>query len=188
MGFGEEKETALRRADRSLKGEVDGQIASLVSFLNSCKDHFTTSSCSGRMGLLAPGRTKKEAAWLLKSHSPLETSQLKGALAGLPGGKLWFRMEPLIIHITCRNLGAAKLLLQCSQDSGLKRSGLVLPFSAVRVLIRGSGLLNAPIAEDGRMLVAEEYLKELLDEANAKLERNLRLLARFEAACRERLQ
>lgn len=187
MGFDEEKDAVLKRADRSSKGGVDKPIAALVSFLNSCKDYFTTSSCSGRIGVLAPGRTKKEAAWLLKSHGQLQGKEVKKALAALPREKVWFRMEPLIVHITCRDLRAAQLLLQCSQDSGLKRSGLVLPFSAVRVLIGGYEHLNAPVAENGRMLVSEEYLAELLGEANAKLERNLGLLARFEAACRERL-
>lgn len=187
MGFDKEKEKVLTRADRSLKGEIDAPIKRLVSFLNSRKDYVTTSSCSGRTGLLIQGRTKKDSAWLLKSHGQLGMEAVKEALARLPKEKAWFRMEPLIIHVTCRDLGGAKLLLQCAQESGLKRSGLVLPFTSVRVLIEGSDTLNAPVAEQGRLLASDDYLKELLDEANAKLRRNSERIARFEAACRQRL-
>lgn len=187
MAFEEEKEKTLKRTDRSLKGGVDEQIAGLVLFLNSCDDYFTTSSCSGRICLLVPGEKKHDTIWLLKSHEQVGIKALKKALAKLPKEKVWFRMQSLIIHITCRNLEAAKQLLQCSQESGLKRSGLVLPLSSVRVLIEGSDLLNAPVAEKAKMLVSDEYLAELLEEANAKLKRNSERIARFEAVCRERM-
>ena len=187
MGFDGEKVKVLARTDRSRKGEVDEQIKGLVSFLNSCKDYFTTSSCSGRISLLAPGEKKHDTIWLLKSHKAVEKDAVKEALASLPKEEVWFRMQGFILHVTCRDLDAARLLLRCAQESGLKRSGLVLPFSAVRVLIQGLDKLNTPIAKGGTLLANENYLGPLLDAANAQLKKNLERLARFESVCKDKI-
>ncbi len=188
MSFDQEKESVLSRADRSIKGSVDKQVEGIISFLNSCPDYYTTSSCSGRISVLAPGKTKRdETTWILKSHEPVEKGQLIKALSSLPKNKVWLRMESLILHITSRDLDAAKLILQCAQDSGLKRSGLVLPFDAARILIEGHDKLSAPIAAEGKLLVDNNYLAHLLDEANAKLKKNFERLGRFEQVCKERI-
>lgn len=47
--FSSEKARALNKVDLSRKGNVDESIADLVGYLNSLKDFFTTSSCSGRL-------------------------------------------------------------------------------------------------------------------------------------------
>ena len=113
MGFDEQKRQVLARKDRSSKGSVDEAIAGFVEHLNRCADFFTTSSCSGRISLLAPGEKKHDTVWLMKSHSPVGKEFLKGALASLPEESVWFRMQSLILHITCRDLDAARLLLRC---------------------------------------------------------------------------
>ncbi len=187
MRFDLEKRAALARRDRSSKGGIDAPILPLIEHLNSSEEFYTTSSCSGRIGVLVPGARKDKARWLLKSHSPVKARELTAALDALPKVKAWLIMEPLILHVTCRSLDDARRLLKCAQASGLKRSGLVLPLGATRVLIEGNDRLSAPISSAGRLLVGEEALSFLLGEANLLLKRNLARLAGFEKACRQGL-
>jgi tRNA(Phe) wybutosine-synthesizing methylase Tyw3 len=51
--FVEQKAAALRGQDLSRKGSVDEPIRNLVNFINSKSQYFTTSSCSGRILVLA---------------------------------------------------------------------------------------------------------------------------------------
>ena len=46
--FDRDKARVIDKADLSRKGSVDAPIRSLVDCINSCKDFYTTSSCSGR--------------------------------------------------------------------------------------------------------------------------------------------
>ena len=187
MPFDLDKQHILSRRDKSLKGSIDEKIAPVIDILNRHPDYYTTSSCAGRISVLAPGKTKRETRWILKSHGRMKREELANALRKLPRQKVWFRAEPMILHVTCRNMEKATLLLGCAHSSGLKRSGILMPFNANRVLIEGNDRMAAPIADGGRLLVDDSYLTFLLDEANAKLERNLGRIARFEAACREQL-
>ena len=47
--FHSEKARVLGKVDLSRKGSVDEPITELVGFINSLKDFYTTSSCSGRL-------------------------------------------------------------------------------------------------------------------------------------------
>lgn len=185
MRFDLEKRAALARKDRSSKGEIDAPILKLVEHLNSREEFYTTSSCSGRIGVLVPGARKDKARWLLKSHERVGGERLRKALETPPKEKAWLMMEPFILHLTCRSVDDARGLLRCAQASGLKRSGLVLPLDATRVLIEGSDRLSAPLSSAGRLVLGEEALSFLLAEANLLLGRNLARLAGFEKACRQ---
>ena len=47
--FDKQKEQSLKGIDHSKKGSFDAPIHDLIVFINSHKDFFTTSSCSGRI-------------------------------------------------------------------------------------------------------------------------------------------
>ena len=46
--FNKQKEQTLSSVDLSRKGSIDEHIVELVDFINTSKEYFTTSSCSGR--------------------------------------------------------------------------------------------------------------------------------------------
>ena len=50
--FGQWKKLCLNKIDFSKKGSVDEDISHVVALLNSSKNYFTTSSCSGRIILV----------------------------------------------------------------------------------------------------------------------------------------
>ena len=47
--FDKQKEQSLKGLDHSKKGSFDAPIHDLIVFINSQKNFFTTSSCSGRI-------------------------------------------------------------------------------------------------------------------------------------------
>jgi len=51
--FSNQKQAAFAGQDLSRKGSVDEPIKELVDFINSLESYFTTSSCSGRIVVLA---------------------------------------------------------------------------------------------------------------------------------------
>jgi len=114
---------------------------------------------------------------------------------GVGAGSVALKMEPGILHVQCRDVSAAKWLLQVALRAGFRESGLVLSDSAkVMLAIRTtSNCLELPVAvsdESGTMrtLVPPEYLSLIVEQANAKFEANAarldRLYACFEDACK----
>ncbi len=45
-----------------------------------------------------------------------------------------------------------------------------------------------PVADEGKMLVADEYLQYLVEQANAKMETNWRRIEAFQTACQAAFQ
>lgn len=72
--------------DKSRKGSVDAPIAALVQDLNTRKDMYTTSSCSGRISIFGEAGEaervagKKGGEWLLASHDTVDVQTVLQAL------------------------------------------------------------------------------------------------------------
>ena len=54
--FAKQKAESLSSVDHSKKGTVDAAICDLVGFINASDNFFTTSSCSGRIAVIAEVR------------------------------------------------------------------------------------------------------------------------------------
>ena len=154
--FAVAKRNALEKLDKSPKGSIDAPIAALVSRINRHPDFFTTSSCSGRI-VLFHASSNRGGRWLLSSHATVTTEQVATALTAdqvarsevlLSGdepssahgrGEISLKMEPGILHVQCRDVAAAKWLLQIALKAGFRESGLVLSESSkVMLAIRTS--------------------------------------------------
>lgn len=164
------KKNFLAKKDKSNKGNIDKKIKSLVDKMNKSDNYFTTSSCSGRIVILIEPerRLKKDMKFLYKSHDHVKFSDLKKALNNLPKKKLWFRFESVILHVSCRNLDDAYLLLEKARRS-FKYSGIISLKNKFVVEIRDSGFMETIIADNGKLVVDYDYLKILANEANKKL-------------------
>ena len=79
MIFQKEKNDFLIKKDKSRKGSIDNKIKKLVNKINSLNDFYTTSSCSGRVLILAiPNSNKKnEVKYLFISHKKIKNKELK---------------------------------------------------------------------------------------------------------------
>lgn len=153
--FEKEKKEFLGKKDKSPQGEIDKDIKELLDKINSLKDYFTTSSCSGRIVLLK-GQTKKESEWLFKSHNPIEKLEIKE--------DCWFLQEPPIIHVCCRDINSAKNLLKLAQDSGFGKSGII-SLDKIILEIKGAEKIETFLTKD----LPEVYLELLKNKANEKL-------------------
>lgn len=79
--FSKEKSDFLKKKDKSKKGCVDEDIKEIINLINSKKDYYTTSSCSGRIVLLEKLSSKKnESNWLFVKHDKIKFNEIQGSL------------------------------------------------------------------------------------------------------------
>jgi len=168
------KKNALTKLDKSRKKGIDEDIRYLVDEINKKKDYFTTSSCSGRILIIAKWKRKDKCDWVFLSHTPVKQfSELKKAIvSALPKNKknILFKQEAFIIHICCRTLSDAERLLLIGRKVNLKRSGIIsTKKDKIMVEMVGNESMETIIAKRGKLLIEDPYLKVLLQEANKKL-------------------
>lgn len=181
--FQRRKADRLRRADKSSIGEKDEKIRKLCEKINNLENYYTLSSCSGRIVLIKNLEKKQPGMFVFKSHEKVEIGELKRALENVSRSKetLIFKQEPPILHIACKNLKDAERLLKKAQQAGMKHSGII-SVASNRIIIEviGSEQLAFPIADRGRVLVDDRFLKILVREANKRLEKGWQKINKLE--------
>ncbi len=165
------KKNFLDKKDKSNKGEIDKKIKPLVDEINKLGNYFTTSSCSGRICILIEPESglKKNFKFLYQSHDKVSFKDLKEKLEKIPKNKLRFRFESMILHVACKNLDDADSLLKKTKKL-FKHSGIISVKDKFVIEIRDSGFIEAVIAINGKLVVNDNYLKILMNEANKKLD------------------
>lgn len=166
--------------DKSKKGCIDEEIKEVVHTINVQENYYTTSSCSGRILLYTTSedRKKNKTEWLFVSHKIVQENEIRTALKNLPQeiGIVFFRFEPLILHIVCKTMDAAEQLLHICGMCGLKHSGAItLGTGGKRIIVEiiGNDRLDAPIAKEGKLLVTEQGISHFVADANEKMKQNL---------------
>lgn len=175
--FSKHKNDFLNKADKSNKGSIDKDIKLLVGLINSLQDYYTTSSCSGRIGILMPDNKKNKTSWLFLSHDKISLEQIKTALERIPEQELWFMQEAVILHVCCRTIKSAQELMSIARDTGFKRGGIITASKKIVVELLSTESISTIISKDNRLLVSEDYLYELATEANRKLDKTREKIA-----------
>ncbi len=175
------KELVSGLKDKSKKGVLDEEIKELVTTINNHADYYTTSSCSGRILLysISTERKKNETAWLFVSHNVVTLQEVEKNLENIPNETVFFRFEPLILHVVCVDLNAAQKLLQLCNTAGLKHSGIISLQKRIIIEIIGNDLLDAPIAANGKLLITNDGLAFFVSDANTKMKKNLERIERL---------
>lgn len=173
MTFANNKKTYLAKADKSKKGDLDQKIIPLLTTINEKPDYYTTSSCSGRVYLWKGSGKKSETIWLKVSHDLIENDFFTIDQNGM----VWLRLEGIIIHIACKDLKAANLLLEKAKKF-YKKSCILSASSKIMVEIRGSESIEMPFYKDQDPLFCGDlsWLKETI---NQKLEKMWEDLEKF---------
>jgi tRNA wybutosine-synthesizing protein 3 len=189
MDFTLWKQNILNKEDKSIKGHIDKPVKELAAIINNNPDYCTTSSCSGRIVVRKEPLSgkKQDTEWLFISHSSVTGADVMNTLSTLPQERLWFRFEPLILHIGCRTLEAAEFLLRAVQPL-YKHSGIIPSKSKVMVQIRGSSFIEAPIAQHGSLMIDDKYIMHLCDAANGKMRINNEKISALKEALKEALK
>ncbi|MFA5357405.1 MAG: hypothetical protein WC308_00565 [archaeon] len=178
--------------EKSLReGKMDKDFIPLCKYVAKTKNYFTSSGCAGRIALVAldEEETKKESAFYRKWHRKVSEKEVIEAVKKFEGKILWFKQEPLILHIGAGTLENAKKILSASERAGIKRAGIKVAKEGKFIIeMVGTQNINAPIKENGKMLANEEFLKYLVKKANQKFLKNLETIKKFEKEFKKNLK
>lgn len=177
--FEQRKMQCLSRMDKSRQGQVDKDIKPLVRLINSLPNFYTTSSCAGRILILAVGKRKCDCRRIFITHRKTTADEVISHLSGLPEDPCWFRQESFIIHVCSRDLASAIELLRVARESGFKHSGIISVGNRIMVEIGSNEGMDVPVSDDGILLVENRYLSYLAKVANKKMDQNSRRLKKF---------
>lgn len=169
--FQKRKQDVLSKLDKSFIGKWDEKIVSLCDKINSLNNYYTTSSCSGRILLMIDQEKKDEGLFVFVSHGKISFEKLKDELEKALKRKdnVKFKVEPPIIHISCESLEDAEKIQEKSKLAGWKISGIIGMKNNFTVELNGTERLEFPIIQNNKILVDDDFLKIIVDEANKKL-------------------
>ncbi len=176
------KREALASLFRAMKaGEVDEDIVDLLLLINSIKGVYTTSSCSGRIGVMEEPDfgAKPLARWLIKVHGPVDFEDVKVALKRAEKGILYLKTQPPIFHVVAEDLENAKRIHHLGLASGFKYTTFKVISTRYLIEINGTEYMSAPLGVDGRVMVDDEYLSFAVDIGNKMLLRSKARLPRL---------
>ncbi len=169
------------------EGKVDGDIIGLLLLINSIRGIYTTSSCSGRIGIIEEPAlgAKPLSRWLIKVHRPIKFGEARGALKNAKEGLIFLKSQPPIFHVVAEDMENAKRLHELGLASGFKYTTFKVVSTRHLVEINATEYLTAPLGRDGRVLVSDEYLRFAVNVGNSMLRRSKGRLPRLQGNFRK---
>lgn len=182
MEFSQLKENLLEKLEKEGHDKPLGPYLDMINSTNGC---VTSSSCYGRILLLnKPSESKEKASFVDKWHRKVDEKEVLEALKQ-EKGFIWFKVDPLILHISCKDVETAKKVLKSKNKAGIKRGGVFhMAPERVQIEVEGTQKMESPVKKKD-MLVGKDYIELLVNEANKKFERNEEQWNRFEKAWEE---
>lgn len=197
--FFKRKTDVLSKSDKSHKGGLDDKIKKLCNKINSSNDYYTTSSCSGRIVLIINQDKKEKDLFVKVYHDKISFEQLKKDLIFAlkknknikfkfkqdqrpsidSNLKIKFKSEPCALHVACRSLKDAQELYDKAKLAGWKRSGIIASNNRFMTELNSTEKIEFPIIQNKKILVNDEFLKIVVDEANKKLEKSWKKIERL---------
>jgi tRNA wybutosine-synthesizing protein 3 len=178
--FSKRKKDILSKSDKSSIGKWDEKISELCNKINSFESYYTTSSCSGRIILMIDQEKKGENLFVFVSHNKINLEELKKQLdlalkkMGTQqevANNIKFKLEPCILHVACKTPEDAEELYNKAKFAGWKKSGIVGVKNGFTAELNSTEKIEFPIIQNKKILVDDEFLKIVVDEANKKLEK-----------------
>ncbi|WP_297065240.1 hypothetical protein [Thermococcus sp.] len=176
------KREALQSLFRAMReGKVDEDIIELLLLINSIKGIYTTSSCSGRIGIIEEPAlgAKPLSRWLIKVHRELEFEEAQKALKDAKEGLIFLKSQPPIFHVVAEDMERAKRLHELGLASGFKYTTFKVISNRYLVEINATEYLTVPLGRDGRVLVDDDYLRFAIEIGNSMLRRSKGRLPRL---------
>jgi tRNA wybutosine-synthesizing protein 3 len=175
FNFDSTKKDILGKTDKSNVGSMDKPIVELCDLINDSNDYFTTSSCSGRITLIDDKEKKSPGVFLFRSHEKVEFEELKSGLIEasekISSGLIFFKQEPCLVVVSCRDKNKQWELFSEARNNGWKKSGILSLDRKTLVELMSSENISFPVIKEGEILVSDEMLKIVLEKANGNLEK-----------------
>ena len=172
------------------EGRMDKDFLPLCEYIAKTEHYFTSSCCAGRIALIGLGKeeTKKESAFHRKWHRKVKAGEVLEGVKAFSGEILWFKQEPLILHIGADNLDNARKILVVCEKAGIKRAGIkVAKDGKFIVEMLGTSSITAPIKDKG-IVADDKYLKYLVKKGNEKFAKNQELIRKLTAQAKKDLK
>ncbi len=177
--FLKRKKDILSKQDKSSKQGYDEKIKDLCEKINQKQNYYTTSSCSGRV-VVVKDISKSPGVFLFASHDLIDFENLKKELEGIKDNGI-FKQEPCILHVACREFKDAEKLLKKAQLGGWKRSGIISSKDKFICELLSTEKLEFPIADKGKLLVDDDFLKVVVEKSNENLEKSWEKIGRLKS-------
>ncbi len=180
--FVKRKKDILSKEDKSSKGDIDEKIQNLCEKINSSEDCYTTSSCSGRVVIMINQEKKAEGLLTKVYHDLISLEEIKKDIEELSNKKqdFKFKMEPCALHIAFRTFEDAQKFYEKAKLLGWKKAGVIAFYKRFVVELNSSERLEFPVIQDGKILVNDEFLKVIVEDANEKLKKGWKKIEKLE--------
>ena len=186
------KNTSINKLAKALeKNQVDPQLIRFLKRFNKKKNLFTSSSCAGRIMLLGADNEEHKmpkmfiGKWhrLVKFKEVFELLQKKTKFQ-----EIWFKQEPFIFHIVCKNLETAKKVLQLKEKLGIKRGGIfTIEDGRYIIELTGTNNMSLPVKFGDKILLDKKQMQKIIKKANQKLTKNYAILKNIMIAFQKEL-
>ncbi|CAF2363590.1 unnamed protein product [Rotaria sp. Silwood2] len=184
------------KEDLSRKHSIDDYIVILINQINNHNDYYTSSSCSGRTIVFSStptvtSSTKSDCQWLYVTHAQADLNAILNCLEQRPKDidMISIKFEAFILHIICRTLECAKILLNIALECGYRNSGLVMSNQGkITLAIRSTHALEVPLVIGGRLCVDENYISQIVSIANEKMTANMTKIDKFSSCVENKLK
>jgi len=94
--------------------------------------------------------------------------------------QIFLKFEPFILHVCCRTLAHAKVMLDQATASGYRNSGMSFGASKIILAVRSTQNLEMPVTDSGELIVNRQYLsKVLMQKINDKFKENFERINKF---------
>jgi tRNA wybutosine-synthesizing protein 3 len=181
FNFDSTKKDILNKRDKSNIGIIDDKILELCNLINSNKNYFTTSSCSGRILLAKDNDKKIKNIFLFRTHGKINLKKLKESIKVCKKyeGVINFKQEPCFVVVSCRDKNSQWKLFSKARNNGWKKTGILSIDKKFLIEIMSTENINFPIIKNNEMLVDDKFLEIIIDKANINLEKGWKKINRL---------
>ncbi|MCX8189459.1 MAG: hypothetical protein N3F64_07075 [Nitrososphaeria archaeon] len=165
------KASFYSRMERDIAtGYFDKEMESLIRTIFKIEGAYPTSSCSGRILIIAsrvPWK-KRNVKIVYKIHEINKSSkqQILRKILELEDEDLWLYLQPPIIHVSCLNIKIATELIKLARNTGFKESKIFMKTkTGWHLELKGKELLVVPIKLENILLFELEKLELIIEEA-----------------------
>jgi len=184
------------KEDLSRKHSIDDYIINLINRINNHIDYYTSSSCSGRTivftsSAIVTSSTKSDCQWLYVTHEQADLNTILNCLEQRSKDidMISIKFEAFILHIICRTLESAKILLNIALECGYRNSGLVISNQGkITLAIRSTHALEVPLVIGGCLCVDQDYITKIVSIANEKMTANMAKIDKFSLCVENKLK
>ncbi len=151
-------------------GYLDKDLLPLLLRLNSDKNIYTLSSCSGRIVLSDSTYpwSREETSVVFKKHDTITVEELENVVSKPVVRRLWINVNGPIIHLSVLKPRYVVLILKIAREAGLKHSGIlsINKYKGYILELMSGVKMTQLVKTPEKTYVDKDNLEELVDIVN----------------------